>query len=104
VRVNYDSGNSASLGYDVGRELAAYGTRIGSVHVKDRIRGGSTVPLGSGDADLTALFEGLAGLRYQGDYVLQVARGEDGNEVQWARQNRELLVQQLGAFTPARAR
>jgi hexulose-6-phosphate isomerase len=96
VRVNYDSGNSASLGHDVASELAAYGTRIGSVHIKDRIRGGGTVPLGRGDADLTALFAGLAGLRYRGDYVLQVARDDDGNEVEWARQNREFLVRQLG--------
>jgi hexulose-6-phosphate isomerase len=94
--VNYDSGNSASLGYEVTRELAAYGTRIGSVHIKDRIHGGGTVPLGTGDADLPALFSGLAGLRYEGDYVLQVARGSDGNEVEWARQNRAFLVRQLG--------
>jgi L-ribulose-5-phosphate 3-epimerase len=96
LRVNYDSGNSASLGYDVTRELAAYGTRIGSVHIKDRIHGGGTVPLGTGNADLPALFSGLAGLPYAGDYVLQVARGADGGEVEWARQNRAFLVRQLG--------
>ena len=95
-RVNYDSGNSASLGYDVASELAAYGARIGSVHIKDRVHGGGTVPLGTGDADLPALVSGLAGLRYQGDYVLQVARGADGGEVEWARQNRAFLVHQLG--------
>jgi hexulose-6-phosphate isomerase len=95
LRVNYDSGNSASLGYDVACELAAYGTSIGRVHIKDRIRGGGTVPLGTGDADLPALFSGLAGLRYQGDYVLQVARGADGSEVEWARQNRAFLAGQL---------
>jgi len=95
LRVNYDSGNSASLGYDVAGELTAYGTRIGSIHIKDRIRGGGTVPLGAGDADLPALFSGLAGLQYQGDYVLQVARGADGSEVEWARQNRAFLVHQL---------
>jgi L-ribulose-5-phosphate 3-epimerase len=96
LRVNYDSGNSASLGYDVARELAAYGTRIGSVHIKDRIHRGGTVPLGTGDANLPALFSGLAGLQYQGDYVLQVARGTDGGEVEWARQNRAFLAHQLG--------
>jgi L-ribulose-5-phosphate 3-epimerase len=97
LRVNYDSGNSASLGYEVTAELAAYGARIGSVHVKDRIYGGGTVPLGSGDANLPALVSGLAGLRYEGDYVLQVARGSGGSEVEWAQQNRAFLVRQLGA-------
>jgi hexulose-6-phosphate isomerase len=95
-RVNYDSGNSASLGYDVASELAAYGARIGSVHIKDRVHGGGSVPLGTGDADLPALVSGLGALRYQGDYVLQVARGADGSEVEWARQNRAFLIRELG--------
>jgi L-ribulose-5-phosphate 3-epimerase len=87
VKVNYDSGNSASLGYHPTKELAAYGERVGSVHIKDRVRGGSTVPLGTGDTDFEALFAGLRGLRYSGDFVLQVARGVAGEEVEWARQN-----------------
>jgi L-ribulose-5-phosphate 3-epimerase len=95
VRVNYDSGNSASLGYDVRKEFAAYGTRIGSVHVKDRIRGGGTVPLGTGDADLPAVFDALTAVSYTGDIVLQVARDVDGGEVEWARRNRAFVIQQL---------
>jgi hexulose-6-phosphate isomerase len=87
VRVNYDSGNSAALGYSVTDELAAYGPRIGSFHVKDRVRGGGTVPLGEGDADLHATFQGLRGIGYEGDVILQVARPEDGDEVAWARTN-----------------
>jgi L-ribulose-5-phosphate 3-epimerase len=96
VCVNYDSGNSASLGYDVAGEFAAYGTRIGSVHIKDRVRGGGTVPLGQGDADLPAVFSGLAELRYQGDFVLQVARGQADREVEWGRQNRTFVINQWG--------
>jgi len=92
LKANYDSGNSSSLGYDVREELAAYGERIGSVHIKDRLRGGCTVPLGSGDADLPALLEGLLALGYGGDYVLQVAREAPNNEVAWTRANREFLV------------
>ncbi len=92
LKANYDSGNSSSLGYDVRQELAAYGERIGSVHIKDRVRGGGTVPLGSGDADLPALLEGLLVLGYSGDYVLQVARDAAGDEVAWTRANREFLV------------
>jgi hexulose-6-phosphate isomerase len=87
VKVNYDSGNSASLGYDVREEFAAYGTRVGSVHIKDRVRDGGTVPLGSGNADLTALFDCLRSVRYSGDFILQVARGTAGEELAWVRQN-----------------
>jgi L-ribulose-5-phosphate 3-epimerase len=92
VKVNYDSGNSASLGYSPGDEFAAYGSRVGSVHIKDRVRGGGTVPLGSGDADFEALFRCLDDTAYHGDFVLQVARGMDGDEVTWARHNRAFLV------------
>src|SRR3954454_2631754 len=35
VKVNYDSGNSSSLGYEPSEEFAAYGDRIGSIHIKD---------------------------------------------------------------------
>ena len=87
LKANYDSGNSASLGYDPRDEFAAYGSRIGSVHIKDRLRGGGTVALGEGNADLAAVFDGLDAIGYQGDYVLQVARGEPHGEVALARRN-----------------
>jgi hexulose-6-phosphate isomerase len=95
VKANYDSGNSASLGYLFREESSAYGKRIGSVHVKDRFRGGGTVPLGHGAADLPALFAGLSDLGYSADFILQVARGEPGHEVEWAARNRRLVGSHL---------
>jgi hexulose-6-phosphate isomerase len=91
VKVNYDSGNSSSLGYRPEEEFAAYGARVGSVHIKDRILHGSTVPLGQGDADLEGVFACLRRVDYAGDIVLQVARGTAGNEVEWARCNRKFV-------------
>lgn len=91
VKVNYDAGNSASLGFDPVEEFAAYGPRIGSVHIKDRLLHGGTVPLGCGDANLSAVFSGLHKLGYSGDYVLQVARGTEGREVEWGRGNGEFV-------------
>jgi L-ribulose-5-phosphate 3-epimerase len=95
VRANYDSGNSASLGYRVSEEFAAYGHRIGSVHIKDRRIGGGTVPLGTGDADLPGLFHELAALHYCGDYVLQIARSEPGQELPWIAQNLSFVAGQI---------
>jgi L-ribulose-5-phosphate 3-epimerase len=92
VKVNYDAGNSASLGYHPVEEFAVYGARVGSVHIKDRAYGGSTVPLGSGDTHFDALFDVLGEAAYQGDFVLQVARGQSGDELAWARQNREFVL------------
>lgn len=88
VGVNYDSGNSSSLGYEPREEFAAYGKRVRSVHIKDRVLGGKTVALGTGDADFPALFESLAKVGYDGDFILQAARLEAGGEVELARANR----------------
>lgn len=103
VKANYDTGNSASLGYDFGEELSAYGSRIGSVHLKDRVRGGGTVPLGCGNADIPAVLAKLHELGYSGDFILQVARGEPGQEVEWAEHNRRVLVSHLQAAAEASA-
>ena len=104
VCANYDSGNSASLGYSPREEFAAYGRRIGSVHVKDRVRGGGTVPLESGDCDFKELFTSLRDVGYPGDYVLQVARTTSCSEGEWAARNvhwlRERLVQYAIACPP----
>ncbi len=83
VKVNYDAGNSASLGYRPADEFAAYGARVGSVHIKDRRLGATTVPLGQGDTDFHSLREQLIQYDYRGDFVLQVARGEAGDEPRW---------------------
>jgi L-ribulose-5-phosphate 3-epimerase len=91
LKANYDSGNSSSLGYNPREEFAAYGERVGSVHIKDRQLGASTVPLGTGDADFPALAESLRKVSYKGDFILQAARGTSGDEVAWARQNRAFI-------------
>lgn len=83
MRVNYDSGNSAALGYHPAEEFAAYGDRIGSMHIKDRQRGGGTVPLGHGDTEFPLLRAAIIEHGYRGDFVLQIARGAPGDEVSW---------------------
>ena len=49
--INYDTGNSASLGWDVEEEFANYFDRIYNIHIKDRTLGGTTVDLGTGDVN-----------------------------------------------------
>ena len=77
--INYDIGNSAFAGFSPFEELSCYGDRVLNVHIKDRIFGGSTVPLGSGSADFVRVFSLLKDLGYEGNYILQTARAEDGN-------------------------
>jgi hexulose-6-phosphate isomerase len=97
LKVNYDSGNSTSLGYDFRAEFSAYGSRIGGVHIKDRILGNGTVPLGNGNADFAMLSGLLKKINYQGDFILEAARGVNGDEVAWAAKNREFILTHLCA-------
>jgi hexulose-6-phosphate isomerase len=100
VQVNYDSGNSASLGYHPAAEFAAYGERIGGVHIKDRILGGATVPLGTGDADFPGLSKALRDVGYAGDFILEAARGVPGDETAWSRANRRFVETQILSDPP----
>lgn len=77
--INYDIGNSASLGFKPADEFAAYGERITNVHVKDRMFAGTTVPLKTGSADFDAVFLGLAHYGYRGNFILQTARAVCGD-------------------------
>lgn len=79
--INYDIGNSASLGYDPQIEIEEYGLRILNVHVKDRLLGGSTVNLGSGNADFPIVSKLLKLHSYDKNLILQPARGLEGYEV-----------------------
>jgi len=76
--INYDIGNSAALGYDWKEEISAYGARIVNVHIKDRKLGGTTVPLGTGNADIPGTLQGLLHRGYSGSFILQTARATDG--------------------------
>lgn len=80
LRLNYDIGNSASLGYDPIVELDAYGELVENVHIKDRHLGGSTVPLGEGSADIPKVLNHLSKIGYTGDFTLQAARKKDDVE------------------------
>ncbi len=97
VKIAYDTGNSASLGYDPSHEFAAYGDWIGSVHIKDRLLGGGTVPLGEGAVDFPRLAHLLKKVGYAGSYTLQVARGEIGSEVDAAIRNAAFWQRHLEA-------
>lgn len=78
ITVNYDTGNSASLGYDPVKEFESYGKRISDIHIKDRKLKGGSVLLGTGDADFDAFFKTLATLEYDGPFIMQAFRDDEG--------------------------
>jgi L-ribulose-5-phosphate 3-epimerase len=77
--LNFDMGNSASLGWDPEEEISILGSRIFNVHVKDRVLGGTTVPLGQGNVNFSKVFALLRDIAYPGNLILQTARASDGN-------------------------
>jgi L-ribulose-5-phosphate 3-epimerase len=85
LKVNWDSGNSSGLGYTATEEFAAYGARIGSIHIKDRYKkpegGVETRSLGTGSANFENVFQAIRSIDYKGGVTLQVARGKDNDEV-----------------------
>ena len=100
--INYDIGNSAALGFSPVEEFAAYGKRIFNVHVKDRVLGGTTVPLTTGNADFDSVFAALSQISYQGNFILQTARAVDGNHAEVLAAYRDMTrhwMQQFGLVT-----
>ncbi len=95
VRANHDIGNSASLGFDPFDELTLLAPWLGSVHVKDRVRGGGTVDLGTGDADLPMSISMIRAQGFAGPLILQAARVEGLSEVALAIRNRALVERLL---------
>ena len=81
VTVNYDTGNSAGLGYDSEQEFAAYGDRITDIHIKDRVKNGSSVCLGQGSTDFTKIFKCVQNYGYSGPFIMQAFRDDDGLEI-----------------------
>ena len=74
VCANYDTGNSASLGYSVDDEITLLEPWLKNIHIKDRLYKGQTVPLGNGDANFESFFLQLSKIHYHGDLIIQGAR------------------------------
>lgn len=102
--INYDIGNSAALGFDPSEEFHAYSTRIINVHVKDRLLGGTTAPLKTGNANFDSVFAALSRINYQGNYILQTARAADGNHAEVLAAYRDMTHQWMKRFGLAAAK
>lgn len=77
VFANYDTGNSASLGFNVNEELEILRNKIKNIHLKDRFLNGGTVPFGSGNVNFDEFFTMLKKINYSGDLIIQGAREEE---------------------------
>ena len=77
IGANYDTGNSAALGYDPKDELKLLEPWLSNIHIKDRIYGGNTVPLGVGDTNFDSFFSTLGKINYNGQLIIQGAMEDE---------------------------
>lgn len=91
--INYDVGNSASLNYNIDDEFNFYGRYIYNIHIKDRVKNGSTVRLGRGNANFSKLFYNLRKIKYKGNLILQTARSQNNQHMNEVKKNLTFLNQ-----------
>ena len=80
--INYDTGNSAGLDYEIDDEFKFYGKYIYNVHIKDRLKHGKTVRLGNGNTNFLNLFKNLKKIKYGRKLILQTARSKSDRHME----------------------
>ncbi len=91
VSVCYDLGNATSFGFSIAEEIRVLGGHIAEVHIKDRKRGGPSVPLGEGDAGFLGAVKTLKEIQYTGPLVFEAHRGIGDLVIENAKRNIQFL-------------
>ena len=76
--INYDTGNSAGLGYNLNDEKK-YFKFVKNIHLKDKKIKGKTIRLGQGDFNFKLFFKFIKKIKYNGNFILQTARSKNSN-------------------------
>ena len=91
VGINYDTGNSASLNYNIEDEFM-YFKYVKNIHIKDRLKFGSTVRLGKGNWKYKKFFKIIRKASYDGNFILQTARSNNDQHIKELNLNRKFLI------------
>ncbi len=82
IKLNYDTGNSASLGFDTFEELKNNSNIISSYHIKDRKFNQGSVILGTGDYDFDIFFNLIKNKTISPEYlIMQTFRDDEGKKI-----------------------
>jgi L-ribulose-5-phosphate 3-epimerase len=86
--INYDTGNSASLGHEI-KDETEYFQYVKNIHIKDRTFRGGSVRLGKGDFDFNFFFHTLNKKKflYKGNFILQTARSKNNQHLKELKKN-----------------
>ena len=98
IVLNYDTGNSASLGFNPKEELTLLGKYIKNIHIKDRKLNGSTVPFGEGDTNFNLFFSTLRDIDYKGDFIIQGARIDNESPDITCRKYRDFVMKYIERY------
>ena len=74
IKLNYDVGNSTANKFNMEEEFKLLHKWITNIHIKDRLSGNHTVPLGKGNVNFDYFFKILRQKNYEGDLIIQGAR------------------------------
>lgn len=77
VGAYYDAGNCAFCGHDMRYDMEILNGHIINIHVKDRIKGGRSVFLSSGDTNFSEGIPYLMENGYEGNFVMQTYFEDD---------------------------
>lgn len=84
--ITYDTGNFTSTYKEKinHKELIEFfGSKIKNVHLKDRKYNGQTKHFGFGDTNFKLVFDTLKNINYTDNIILQLARDNDGDEINY---------------------
>lgn len=93
--INYDTGNSASYGYNIDDEFKTYSKYIRNIHLKDKNNSGTSVALGEGIVNFDKFFKNLLKTSYRGNLILQTARSKNKMHVKEIKKNIEFISKYL---------
>lgn len=94
VGINYDTGNSASLNYNIIDEMK-YFKYVKNIHIKDRKKFGNTVRLGKGNWNHKAFFNKIKKIKYKGYFILQTARSNNRRHVEELKVNKNFFLNHI---------
>jgi len=94
IFINYDLGNSASKNYNF-EEEKKYFKFVKNIHLKDRVKNGSTIRFGHGNANFKKLFNFLIKNKNNYDFTLQPARSKCNKDIKEIKLNIKYIEQLL---------
>jgi hypothetical protein len=87
--ITYDTGNFTSTYKEKvnhGELISYFNRKIKNIHFKDRTYDGKTKNFGDGNTNFIEIIDSLKKINYNENIILQLARGEDGDEINYIKE------------------